>query len=122
MWADSADFSLTSAPPAGRSFLYLLSIASRVGYLRIHDNRRCIQLYHRVNLISLYLERGLIFAPFNSLQSYPSSIFTALSFAGLYLIRSQRKKAGKAPAAYQAWHVAILFSTAINIMYAFLLR
>lgn len=50
------------------------------------------------------------------LPSYPSNIFTALSFFGVYLIRRQRRKAGLPKAGYEAWHVAIIFRVAVSIL------
>lgn len=50
------------------------------------------------------------------LQSYPSNVFTLLSFAGLYIIRRRRAKEGLPDVGYRAWHVAIVFSCAISIL------
>ncbi|ORY81204.1 high affinity methionine permease [Leucosporidium creatinivorum] len=50
------------------------------------------------------------------LQSYPSNVFTLLSFAGIFFIRRQRKRAGLPPSGYRAWAVAIIFRIAISLL------
>ncbi len=75
-------------------------------------------------LVSWLLTVIVIIAPpagdaFNfivDLQSYPSNVFTLLSFAGLYIIRRRRAKAGLPGVGYRAWHVAIVFSCAISVL------
>lgn len=78
---------------------------------------RCFQLHYRVRKhFPPVPGNSANTNPRPSLQSYPSSKFKGLSVAGLYIIRRQRKTAGILPPVYQAWHAAILFSCAINVI------
>ena len=50
------------------------------------------------------------------LQSYPANVFTLLSFAGLYIIRRRRARAGLPGVGFRAPHVAVVFSCAISVL------
>ncbi|KAL2437194.1 High-affinity methionine permease [Exophiala dermatitidis] len=54
------------------------------------------------------------------LANYPASLFAFLMALGLYLVRWRRKKLGMQPLSskeggFRAWHVAILFTIAVNL-------
>ena len=49
------------------------------------------------------------------LQSYPGNFFYFLTTLGLYLIRRNRAKLGLPKTEFRTWHLAILFSLAVNV-------
>jgi polyferredoxin len=52
------------------------------------------------------------------LASYPTAFFNFLMAVGIYSVRYRRRKLGVPPPSkghkFQAWHVAVLFTIAVN--------
>ncbi|KAF2276618.1 amino acid transporter-like protein [Westerdykella ornata] len=64
-------------------------------------------------IVILALPFGDAFNFLVDLRSYPDSVFLFLMVVGIYYLRYRRKKAGLPPAAFQAWHSALIFSAAV---------
>ncbi|KAF2754184.1 LAT family L-amino acid transporter [Pseudovirgaria hyperparasitica] len=67
------------------------------------------------SIVILALPFGDAFNFLVDLRSYPDSIFLALMFIGIYIIRYRRKQQGLPKAQFEAWHVAITLSIAVCV-------
>lgn len=64
-------------------------------------------------IVILALPFGDAFNFLVDLRSYPDSIFIFLMVVDIYAITYRRKKEGLAPAQFQVWHSALIFSAAV---------